>query len=195
MNILSSTSGTKTLSSMIFSGNGIGNYNRINNYNQNHLVNDNSNKNLIYYMIAKDFITNTIVIPTSNNDSNSTNSSSYFAGRTTLFDLSHNPCGTCGATFLNIQVPNGFGFGTGSGSNIYTQIYNFLTIDNGLIISWLTPTNPINLEIDSILNSMVTECIVTSTTKIGVNPYYGKTFNMVVSSNKGIIMFNLTQIN
>ena len=67
-------------------------------------------------------------------------------------------------------------------------------VDNGLIISWFTPTTLINLELDSILHSMVTECIVISSTKVGVNPFYGKTFNMVVSSDNEKIYFKLTEV-
>jgi hypothetical protein len=45
---------------------------------------------------------------------------------------------------------------------------------------------------------MVTECIVVAATKIGVNPFYGETFNLVVSSERSggekQIRFEFTQI-
>jgi len=170
---------------MIFSGNNIGNYNRIYAFDKLH-----PKPSLYYYIQANEFINNTITIPTSNSVSGSTNSSLYFAGRTTVYNINNRPCGTCGASFLNIQSSTDVN--ETLPSNIYTQINNNLSIDNGLILSWLTPTNPINLEIDSVLNSMITECIVTSTIKIGVNPYYGQTFNMIVANNSGKISFTLT---
>ncbi len=77
---------------------------------------------------------------------------------------------------------------------IYTDISNYLSVDNGLVISWFTPTTLINLELDSIIHSMVTECIVVASTKIGFNPFYGKTFNMIVSSDDEKIYFKLTKI-
>ncbi|MBS0638102.1 MAG: hypothetical protein JSS12_11385, partial [Verrucomicrobia bacterium] len=58
----------------------------------------------------------------------------------------------------------------------------------------LTPTTLINLELDTIVHSMVTECIVKASTKVGFNPFYGETFNMVVSSDSGKIYFTLTRI-
>jgi hypothetical protein len=139
-----------------------------------------------------DFVTNSTTIPTTVTSSD--NSSSYFAGRAPLYvSNTLTVCGTCAATFLSIQTPDNVDYPDAS-SNIYTDISNYLTIDNGLILSWLTPSNPINLELDTIVNSMVTECIVKSTTKIGVNPYYGMTFNMIVSSDNGVITFALTSI-
>ena len=64
----------------------------------------------------------------------------------------------------------------------------------GLIVTWFTPTTLINLELDSVIHSMVTECIVTVTTKIGFSPFYGKTYNLVVSSDDGKIYFKFTRI-
>ena len=63
-----------------------------------------------------------------------------------------------------------------------------------MIVSWFTPTTLVNLALDSIINSMVTECIVVASTKIGVNPFYGETFNLIVSSNGQQIQFEFTQI-
>jgi hypothetical protein len=43
---------------------------------------------------------------------------------------------------------------------------------------------------------MVTECIVVAATKIGPNPFYGETFNLVVSSQMSgqQIQFEFTNI-
>lgn len=92
--------------------------------------------------------------------------------------------GTCSASFLCMQNADG----------IYTDITNYLSVDNGLVISWLTPTTLINLELDSIIHSMVTECLVVASTKIGFNPFYGKIFNMIVSSDDSKIYFDLTKL-
>ncbi|MBS0634144.1 MAG: hypothetical protein JSR37_01610 [Verrucomicrobia bacterium] len=140
---------------------------------------------LTYYLNVEDFIESFIEIPTSNVlvDS-STIGSSYLAGRAPVYDQHNQKVGTCSASFLNMQ----------NADNIFTDIQNYLAIDNGLIVSWLTPTTLINLELDTIVHSMVTECIVKASTKVGFNPFYGETFNMVVSSDSGKIYFTLTRI-
>ena len=142
-------------------------------------------RKLSYYIYVEDFIKSFIEIPTSNVlvDS-STLSSRYLAGRAPVYNSRDEKVGTCSASFLCIQ----------NEENIYTDISNYLSIDNGLIVSWLTPSTLINLELDSIIHSMVTECIVKASTKIGFNPFYGEEFNMVVSSDDEKIYFKLTKI-
>lgn len=142
-------------------------------------------KKLVYYLNVEDFISSFIEIPTSNVllDS-SIISSKYLAGRAAIYNEHGVKVGTCSASFLCMQNEDG----------IYTDISNYLSVDNGLIVSWFTPTTLINLELDSIIHSMVTECIVLASTKIGFNPFYGKTFNMIVSSDDAKIYFKLTQI-
>ena len=142
-------------------------------------------KKLTYYIYIEDFINSFIEIPTSNvSGSSSTISSKYLAGRAPVYKKHDKKVGTCSASFLCMQNSDG----------IFTDISNYLSIDNGLIISWLTPTTLANLELDSIVHSMVTECIVTASTKIGSNPYYGKKFNMVVSADGSKIYFKLHRI-
>lgn len=142
-------------------------------------------KHLSYYLFISDFADSFIEIPTSNvSVDSSTIASSYLAGRAPVYNRHDVKVGTCSASFLNMQ----------NGDGIFTDIANYLSIDNGLIVTWFTPTTLINLELDSIIHSMVTECIVKATTKVGVNPFYGKTFNMVVSSDDQKIYFKLTKI-
>jgi uncharacterized membrane protein len=138
-----------------------------------------------YYLYVDDFIQSFIEIPTSNVlvDS-STISSSYLAGRAPVYNEYGLVAGTCSASFLCMQ----------NSTDIYTDITNYLSVDNGLIISWLTPTTLINLELDTIVHSMVTECIVMASTKVGFNPCYGKMFNMIVSSDSGKIYFKLYKL-
>lgn len=142
-------------------------------------------KKLSYYLFIEDFAKSFIEIPTSNvSVDSSTISSSYLAGRAVVYNEKDEKVGTCSASFLCMQNAEG----------IFTDISNYLSIDNGLIVTWFTPTTLINLELDSIIHSMVTECIVTATTKVGFNPFYGKTFNMIVSSDDKKIYFKLSKI-
>lgn len=140
---------------------------------------------LTYYLYTADFINSFIEIPTSNvaGDS-STISSKYLAGRAPLYDRKNRKVGTCSASFLCMQNADG----------IFTDIANYISVDNGLIITWFTPTTLINLELDSIVHSMVTECIVRASTRVGFNPFYGKKFNMIVSSDTEKIYFQLSRL-
>jgi hypothetical protein len=142
-------------------------------------------RKLEYYLFTADFISSFIEIPTSNVlvDS-STISSIYLAGRAAVYNSLNEKVGTCSASFLCMQNADG----------IYTDISNFLSVDNGLVVTWFTPTTLINLELDSIVHSMVTECIVIASTKVGFNPFYGKSFNMIVSSDTDKIFFSLTEL-
>lgn len=142
-------------------------------------------KKLMYFLYVSDFINSFIEIPTSNVSSGgSTISSKYLAGRAPLYNNLGQKVGTCSASFLCMQNADG----------IFTDISNYLSVDNGLIVTWFTPTTLINLELDSIVHSMVTECIVLASTKVGFNPYYGQQFNMIVSSDDQKIYFTLFKI-
>lgn len=141
-------------------------------------------KTYTYYLYIESFAQSFIKIPTSNVFTESTTTdSTYLAGRAPVYNENNKKVGTCSASFLCMQTEDG----------IYSDISNFLSVDSGLVVSWLTPTTLINLELDSIINSMVTECIVTASTKIGVNPFYGQTFNLIVSSDGRKIYFQFTR--
>lgn len=140
---------------------------------------------LMYYLSIADFVQSFIEIPTSNVSVDSSNiASSYLAGRAPLYDANNKKAGICSATFLSMQNAEG----------IFTDISNYIALNNGLIVTWFTPTRLLNLELDSIINGMVTECIVVATTKVGINPFYGQTFNLVVSSDGGKIYFQFTRV-
>lgn len=142
-------------------------------------------KTLSYFLYTADFINSFIQIPTSNLLPDSTTiSSMYLAGRAPIYNWKNENVGTCSASFLCMQNQDG----------IFTDISNYLSVNNGLIVSWFTPTTLLNLELDTIVHSMVTQCIVTASTKIGFNPFYGKKFNMVVSSDNEKIYFDLNKI-
>lgn len=139
---------------------------------------------ITYYLNITDFAQSFIQIQTVVPGGSSTIDASYLAGRAPIYDVNNVRVGTCSASFLNMKTNDG----------IFTDISNYLSADNGLIVTWFTPTTLINLELDSIIHSMVTECIVTVTTKIGFSPFYGQTFNLIVSSNGGKIYFQFTRI-
>ncbi len=145
------------------------------------------NQTYTYYLKISDFYYSLIEIPTSTYLSpgiSTTISSTYLAGRAPIYDQNNNKVGVCTASFLCIRNED---------QSIYTDISNFISVDNGLIVTWFTPTTLANLDVDTIINSMVTECIVTATTKVGVNPFYGQTFDLVVSSENGNIYFQFTR--
>ncbi|MDP3788557.1 MAG: hypothetical protein Q8Q60_04575 [Candidatus Chromulinivorax sp.] len=141
-----------------------------------------------YYLSIDDFVESFIEIPTSNvTDPSSTTSSTYLAGRATLYDENDEEVGICSASFLCMQT----------GEIIYNDIANYISIADGLIVTWFTPTTLANLELDSIVNSMVTECIVFTNTKVGLAPLYQQTFSLVVSSDQELerIYFQFTRQN
>lgn len=140
---------------------------------------------LTYYLNIDDFAASFIEIPTSNVSVGSpTISSKYLAGRAAVYNADDLKVGTCSASFLCMQNADG----------IYTDISNFLSVANGLVVSWLTPTTLINLELDSIVNSMVTQCIVVASTAIGFNIAYGQTYSLIVSSLGGRIYFQFSRM-
>jgi hypothetical protein len=146
---------------------------------------------MTYFLKVTDFINSLIEIPAKpirgHGIHNTTTDSKYLAGIANIYmPDNQNSVGRCSASFLCFKNDQRF----------YTDISNYISVDNGLIVSWFTPTTLINLELDSIINSMVTECIVVAATKIGPNPFYGETFNLVVSSQMSgqQIQFDFTNI-
>lgn len=137
---------------------------------------------LKYFLNVSDFINSLVEISAAPiafeppHIPNTTTATLYIAGVSNIYKPrdARNSVGRCSASFLCYE----------NEGVIYTDISNFISVDNGLIVSWFTPTTLINLALDTIINSMVTECIVVAATKIGVNPFYGKTFNLKVSSGK-----------
>ena len=133
---------------------------------------------MTYFLNVTDFINSLIEIPArpirNPHIQNTTLDSKYLAGLANIYipGDDQNSVGRCSASFLCFKNDQRF----------YTDISNFISVNNGLIVSWFTPTTLINLELDRIINGMITECIVVAATKIGVNPFFGETFNLKVSS-------------
>ncbi len=140
---------------------------------------------LSYYFYINDFINSFIGIPTSNiTVDSSTINSTYLAGNASIYNMLGTPVGTCSASFLCIQ----------NNSGIFTSNSNYLSINNGLILSWLMPNTLTNLELNTIVQSMVGQNIVVSSAMIGTNPFYGKKFNINISSDGTKITFILTRV-
>src|SRR4029077_11170407 len=147
---------------------------------------------MTYFLNVTDFINSLIEIPAKPikkpHIHNTTTDSKYLAGVTNIYipGDDQNSVGHCSASFLCFKNDQRF----------FTDISNYISVDNGLIVSWFTPTTLIDLELDSVINSMVTECIVVAATQIlpNPNPFYGETFNLVVSSDGLHIQFQFTQI-
>lgn len=155
---------------------------------------------MTYFLNVEEFTKSFTEIPTNPVDqtNSTTNGSTYLAGIANLYDskVPNQSVGRCSASFLclsNGQNKKGKGV-------IYTDISNYVSVDNGLIVSWFTPTTLANLELESIIHSMVNESLVMATTKIGAHPLYGEQLNLVVSSQhssegKHQIWFTFTQLN
>jgi hypothetical protein len=140
---------------------------------------------ITYSLSVAEFIGSFIEIPTSNvSPTGTTVASSYLAGRAALLNSDNVTVGTCSASFLNMQ----------NSTDIFTDISNYIETVDGLIVTWFTPTNLLNLELDSLVNGMVTEAIVKVTTKVGGSLFFGQTFDLVVSSSGGRIFFQFTRI-
>src|SRR6266513_3868301 len=140
---------------------------------------------MTYFLNVTDFINSLIEIPArpirNPHIQNTTLDSKYLAGLANIYipGDDQNSVGHCSASFLCFKnkLP-------ARPPRFFTDISNYISVDNGLIVSWFTPTTLIDLELDSVINSMVTECIVVAATQIlpNPNPFYGETFNLVVSS-------------
>ncbi len=140
---------------------------------------------ITYSLSVAEFIGSFIDIPTSNVSATGTTvDSSYLAGRAALLNSDNVTVGTCSASFLNLQ----------NSTDVFSVISNYIETVDGLIVTWFTPTNLLNLELDSLVNGMVTEAIVKVTTKVGGSLFFGQTFDMVVSSSGGRIFFQFTRI-
>jgi len=147
---------------------------------------------MTYFLKVREFIEGLIEIPATpipphfpNPPHNRTTDSKYLAGIANIYmpGTNRRSVGRCSASFLCYKNNHRF----------YADISNYLSVDNGLIVSWFTPTTLINLEVDTIINyGLVTECIVVAATKIGPNPFYGETFNLAVSSDGQQIQFAFT---
>jgi len=152
---------------------------------------------MTYFLNVTDFINSLIEIPArpirNPHIQNTTLDSKYLAGLANIYipGDDQNSVGHCSASFLCFKnkLP-------ARPPRFFTDISNYISVDNGLIVSWFTPTTLIDLELDSVINSMVTECIVVAATQIlpNPNPFYGETFNLVVSSDGQQIQFQFTQI-
>ena len=138
-----------------------------------------------YHLLIADLESSLIGIPTSNVSSgSSTIASQYLAGTTALFDEHGTKVGTYSASFLSMQTADG----------ITTSIENHLATDAGLIVTWSTIAAPVDLQLDSILDSIATESTVTVNTKSGSSAFYGHSFDLVASADITEISFRFGSV-
>jgi hypothetical protein len=139
-----------------------------------------------YHLNTADLIGSLVQIPMSNVSGDSTTiASTYLAGTAPIYDASNTQAGTLSANFIVLQTADG----------ISETISSSLSTTDGLIVSWSTPTTAPNLELDSIVNSQVSEHIVTADAKVGSSAFYGKTSNLAISSDSNNIYFQFAPTN
>src|SRR6478736_2911714 len=109
---------------------------------------------MTYFLKVRDFIEGLIEIPATpipphfpNPPHNRTTDSKYLAGIANIYmpGANRRNVGRCSASFLCYKNNHRF----------YADISNYLSVDNGLIVSLFTPTTLITLELDNIINGMV----------------------------------------
>ncbi len=149
-----------------------------------------SPKNPTYYLSVTNFANSFVAVqtgvPQEITNTSTTVDSSYLYGRAPLYNTNNQEIGVCAASFMNSKDTN---------NRVYSAISNFISTQDGMIVTWFTPTFLSNLELDSLVNGMVTECQVTCSTLVGKNsPYYGKKYTLIVSSSNGKIFFKFTQM-
>jgi hypothetical protein len=131
-----------------------------------------------YYLNIDEFVNNLVDIPVT---VSSNIASAYFASRAPIYQVgSTTSIGVCSASFLCIN----------NGDNVFVDISNYININNGLIVSWFTPTTVEALELDQIIYAMITQAIVRVVTRIGSpNDFYRRTYSLTVTSNGPKIFF------
>jgi hypothetical protein len=132
-----------------------------------------------YYLNVEEFINNLVEIPVIY--STGASPSASIAARAPLYKVgSTNPIGTCSASFLCLN----------DGENVFVDISNFINIENGMIVSWFTPTTVQALELNQIIYAMITQAIVRVTTKTGSpNNFFSRTYSLTVTTNGPKIFF------
>jgi hypothetical protein len=136
-----------------------------------------------YYLDVEEFVNNLVEIPVIY--ATGAPPSASIAARAPLYKVGSTiPIGTCSASFLCLN----------DGENVFVDISNFINIENGLIVSWFTPTTIQALDLDQIIFAMVTQAIVRVSTKIGSpnnspNNFFSRTYSLTVTTNGPKIFF------
>ncbi|MBX9923870.1 MAG: hypothetical protein K2Y01_07140 [Rhabdochlamydiaceae bacterium] len=147
-------------------------------------VNNVDSKLFAYYLYVSDLGESFIEIPSSNvSVDSSTLASRYLAGIAPVYNANNVRAGKFSGSFLVIENADG----------IFADISNNLSVTDELVVSWSTPTKSINLELDSIINSMVVECRVAATTKVGSSPFFGQILDLAVTSDGEKIYFQFSK--
>ena len=139
-----------------------------------------------YHLVIADFENSFVQIPTSNvSGGSSTLASSYFAGTAPIYDANNTKVGEESATFVSIMNNDG----------VFSSISNNLSTNDGLGVSWSTPAKPVDLQLDSIVNSMASENMVSSSVKIGSSTTFGQKYDLAVSADSTNVYFQFTPTN
>jgi hypothetical protein len=139
-----------------------------------------------YHLNVADLIGSLVQIPMSNVSGDSTTfASTDLAGTAPIYNANNTQAGTFSANFIVLQTADG----------ISETIASSLSTTDGLVVSWSTPTTAPNLELDSIVNSLVSEHIVTADTKVGSSTFFGKTSDLTISSDSNKIYLQFAPTN
>ena len=146
---------------------------------------------LTYYQTPKfnvnvdgtEFLMNTLLVPTVS-VANPDNESKYFINNAKLRDNKNNEVGDYNVTILCMKTNNYY----------YITVTNNITLNNGLILSWIASSKATSLTPAELLSGMVTECHVRSNVKVGENPYYNREFRIKVTTSGGNINFDIVMI-
>ena len=129
-----------------------------------------------------DFLKNTVVIPTISVDPTIQSESRYFVSNAKLIDRDIE-LGDYNVTILCMKT-----------TYYYITVTSNITFNNGLTLNWVASSKATSLTPAELFNGMITECIVRSNVKAGINPYYNRDFKINVSTRDGNIYFNIIMI-
>lgn len=138
-----------------------------------------------------DFLKKIGVIPVLNSEGATSSETSYFIGNSKLFDNNQNSStyekevGDYSVSIINMKRDDYY----------YINTTNYLTLDNGLILTWLATSKVKTFTPAELFNGIVTNCITRSNIQGDKkNPYFNREFKISVSPNNGNIFFNVNMI-
>ncbi len=134
-----------------------------------------------YFVIADDLVQNLIEVPTSNVSIGSgTISSRYLAGTVPLYNADGTTVGVFSVTFLLMQTADG----------ISADLTGYLSTSDGLTLTWAAPTTVVDLQLDTIVGSVVGEGSQNVTAIAGSAHFTGHVFRLAFSAVGSRIYFD-----
>jgi hypothetical protein len=141
---------------------------------------------LLYYFKISDFTKNVVNTATEILDTSNVSKALSLFGRADLYDENDNIGGEISAS-VNASTNT---------ENSYTNVINYVGLNNGIIVWWPAPATIANLGLNTIINGMFSSSIVISNVAVGKDPFfYGKTFNVNVYPKDGKIYVSFTPYN